>query len=168
MKPQHALILCVALAATFAGCEQSNTPDTRVSWQKPLFAHEQLNITEEEFASVGAAPPTILDPANSIQFVAATDIPGQQRPGDHALSQWFEIVRPGNGPVEIGRLYTSCSCLSIEAPERNIPAGRRALVEVRIVSPPPGAEGAGYMIFATVTVGRNPPETVNGTVRVQR
>jgi len=170
MKPHVALILCIALA----GCEQPDTPDTRAStqqsppWMFPTPAPR--NPAEEEVVLVpaGSIPPTIIDPANSARLVAAADIPGQQRPGDHAPSQWFEIVRPGNGPVQIGRLYASCACLSIEAPERNVPAGRRALVEVRVVSPPPGAAGAGYMVLATVAVGGNASETVSETMRIRQ
>ena len=185
MKPLRTPLACIALAVALVGCAESpdarapapNTHNQRDGYgnQRHVYGDDRKAPTpssmprtqaaeEIVFTPNDAAPPKIIDPANSIRLVAATDIPGRQRPGDFAPSQWLEIVRPDNGPVRIGRLYASCVCLTLEAPERNVPAGRRALVEARIVSVPPTTEGA-YMVF--VTVEGKESETVHGTVRIQ-
>lgn len=71
-----------------------------------------------------------------IRLVPATDIPPGFHPNDAGPSQWFEIVRPGNGPLRIGRVSATCVCVGVRVPNRHIAAGERALVEARIVSRP--------------------------------
>lgn len=74
---------------------------------------------------------------NEVRLVPALDVPPGNHPNDAAPSQWFEIVRPGNGPMRIGRVSATCVCVSVRVPNRYIKAGERALVEARIVSKPP-------------------------------
>lgn len=69
--------------------------------------------------------------------------------GDEAPAQTFEVVRPGNGPVEFGRLFTSCSCVQLETPQRYFQAGERALFTLRNVKPTPAA-GQVYQIYIQV------------------
>ena len=82
-------------------------------------------------------PDPILADSGAIRLVPAPDVPSGNHPGDATPSQWFEIVRPGNGPLRIGRMSTTCVCIRARAPKRRIEAGERALVEVRTVSRPP-------------------------------
>lgn len=70
-------------------------------------------------------------------------------PGDEAQAQTFEVVRPGNGPIEFGRLFTSCSCVQLETPQRYYQAGERALFTLRNVKPTP-QNGQVYQIYIQV------------------
>lgn len=75
--------------------------------------------------------------AGGLRLVPALDVPSSNRPNDVAPSQWFEIIRPDNGPLRIGRVSSTCVCVSVRVPKRFIAAGERALVEARIVDKPP-------------------------------
>lgn len=74
---------------------------------------------------------------------------GRQIEGDYAPTQAFEIVRPDNRPVTIGRLYTSCTCVQLEAPKRTFDANERAVFELRNVRATP-AQGQIYAIYIQV------------------
>lgn len=74
--------------------------------------------------------------AAGYQLVPALDIQPGMRPGDAAPSQWFEVVRPDGGPVRLGRIYSTCVCVSPRISTRYINAGERALIECRIVDRP--------------------------------
>jgi hypothetical protein len=74
---------------------------------------------------------------DSIRLLPALDVPPGIHANDVAPSQWFEIVRPANGPLRIGRLTTTCGCIMARAPKRRVPAGERALIEVRTLTRPP-------------------------------
>ncbi len=71
-----------------------------------------------------------------IRLVPAPDVPPGMHPNDAGPSQWFEIVRPGNGPLRIGRVSATCVCVGVRVPRRHIAAGERALVEARILTRP--------------------------------
>lgn len=75
---------------------------------------------------------------------------GKQHVGDYAPTQAFEIVRPDNRPLTIGRLYTSCTCVQLEAPKRTFDADERAVFELRNVRPTPH-QGQIYAIYIQVT-----------------
>ncbi len=87
--------------------------------------------------------------AGEMQLVPAYDIPPGNHPNDALPSQWFEIVRPGNGPIRIGRVSATCVCVRVSVPNRHIAAGERALVEARIIKRPP-ANNLTYGIFVNV------------------
>lgn len=84
-----------------------------------------------------------------LMLVPARDIPPRMRPQDAAPSQWFEVVRPGNGPIQLGRISASCVCVGVRVPKRQFAAGERALIEVRVLSRPP-ANNLTYGIFVNV------------------
>lgn len=88
-------------------------------------------------------------PIGGIRLVPATDIPPGMHPSDAGPSQWFEIVRPGNGPLRIGRVSATCVCVGVRVPKRTFAAGERALVEVRTLSRPP-ANNLTYGIYVNV------------------
>lgn len=73
---------------------------------------------------------------NEIRLVPAPDVPPGIHPNDAGPSQWFEIIRPGNAAIRIGRVSATCVCVGVRVPKRHIAAGERALVEARIVSRP--------------------------------
>lgn len=79
-----------------------------------------------------------------------------QGEGDLAPPQLFEIVRPGNQAIELGRLYTSCVCVALEAEKSSFAAGETAIVRLRNVrlSPP---QGQMYAIYVQM---RSPVRTV--------
>lgn len=74
--------------------------------------------------------------ADAVRLVPAPDIPPGNHPNDAGPSQWFEIIRPGNGALRIGRISATCVCVGVRVPKRQIAAGERALVEARILTRP--------------------------------
>lgn len=79
----------------------------------------------------------------------ALDVPPGDHPNDALPSQWYEILRPGNGPIRIGRVSSTCVCVSVRVPNRFIAAGERALIEARIVKRPP-ANNLTYGVFVNM------------------
>ena len=94
-----------------------------------------------------AAPATYA--ASALRLVPADDIPPTQRANDYAPSQWYEIIRPDNGPIRIGRVSSTCVCVNVRVPNRFVAAGERALVEARTVSRP-SVNGVTYGIYVGV------------------
>ncbi len=75
---------------------------------------------------------------------------GPMSAGDLAAPQMFEIVRPGNQAVTIGRIFTSCVCVSLEADKRSFAPGEPAVLRLRNVRPTP-PQGQTYAIFVQIT-----------------
>ncbi|MDR0363182.1 MAG: hypothetical protein LBJ46_10950 [Planctomycetota bacterium] len=125
-SPSRALVL----ALLFAVCHGFAAAGERVVSQSGLvdgvFDHEGFSI----------AP--------------ARDPQPRQYSHDPGPTQAFEIVRPGQGPIRIGRLHTSCSCLELSAAKRDFAQGERALLELRNVKPTVGG-GATYSFFVQIT-----------------
>lgn len=69
---------------------------------------------------------------------------------DLAPVQSFEIVRPRGEKITIGRLYTSCTCVQLEAPKRTFERGERAVLNLRNVLATPPA-GQMYAIYVQIT-----------------
>lgn len=69
---------------------------------------------------------------------------------DLAPVQAFEILRPGGKPVTLGRLYTSCTCVQLEAPKRNFGPDERAILQLRNVKHTP-LNGQVYAIYVQIT-----------------
>ncbi len=74
--------------------------------------------------------------AGEYRLVPALDVPPQYHEGDYAPSQWFEVVRPGNDAVRIGRISSTCTCVGVRIPKRSYAAGERILIEARTVAKP--------------------------------
>lgn len=70
--------------------------------------------------------------------------------GDLAPVQTFEIVRPGNQRITIGRLFTSCTCVRLEAPRQSYEPGEPAILHLRNIHPTPQA-GQMYAIYVQIT-----------------
>lgn len=118
------------------------------------YANQPLSAVGSSYgaASSGSTPPVDMAAAYGaaqLRLAPAPDVPPGNRPGDAAPSQWFEIIRPGNGPIRIGRVSSTCVCVSVRVPNRFIAAGERALVEARIVSRPP-VNNLTYGIYVNV------------------
>lgn len=88
--------------------------------------------------------------AGGIHLAPALDVPGKRYTEDLAPPQVLEIIRPNQGPVTVGRLFTSCTCLSASLPKKSFAQGERIFVEVRNVKPTV-AGGAKYAVFVQLT-----------------
>ncbi|MCD8140746.1 MAG: VOC family protein [Planctomycetaceae bacterium] len=88
--------------------------------------------------------------AHGFQVIPATDVTVAPLPSDHSPGQAFEIFRPDGRPVTIGRLFTSCTCIQLQAHKRTFAAGERAILQLRNIRPTP-PEGAVYAIFVQIT-----------------
>lgn len=79
-------------------------------------------------------------------IVPAADIPLSGYTEDLAPPQVFEIIRPGMGPVTVGRLMSSCGCLLVTMEKKEFAQGERAVILVRNVKPTV-KDGATYAFF---------------------
>lgn len=69
---------------------------------------------------------------------------------DLAPQQLLEIVRPNNQPFTIGRMFTSCTCVRLEADSRSYGPGERAVLRLRnVVATPPS--GQNYAVYVQIT-----------------
>lgn len=91
-----------------------------------------------------------VEQSNGITIVPAADVPAKVYTEDHGPSQVLEIIRPDMGPVSIGRLNTSCTCIQASLPKKDYAQGERILLELRNVKATPPA-GATYAIFVQLT-----------------
>ncbi len=82
-------------------------------------------------------------------IIPATDIPLSGYTEDHAPPQVFEIVRPGMGPLTVGRLVSSCGCLLVTMEKKNFAQGERAVILVRNIKPTVEG-GATYAFFVQI------------------
>lgn len=80
----------------------------------------------------------------------ASDSAGQIIPGDEAPTQAFEVIRPSNSRVTIGRLFTSCSCIQLEAAKRTYEPGERIVLTLRNIRPTPST-GQTYALYVQLT-----------------
>lgn len=75
---------------------------------------------------------------------------GQIIPGDEAPAQAFQIVCPTESRVTIGRLFTSCSCVQLEAAKTTFERGEPVVLTLRNVRPTP-PNGQTYAIYVQLT-----------------
>ncbi|MDR1613050.1 MAG: hypothetical protein LBT97_09760, partial [Planctomycetota bacterium] len=80
----------------------------------------------------------------------ARDVAPEQYSDDPGPAQVFEILRPGQAPLRIGRLHTSCSCIELSAERRDFGRGERAFLRLRNVKPTVKG-GATYSFFVQIT-----------------
>ena len=83
-------------------------------------------------------------------IIPVPDISPAPEPTDLAKPMLFEIIRPSLAAFSIGRILSSCGCLSIRAPQRDFLPGQRAFIELRNTKPTP-KEGATYAFFVHLT-----------------
>ncbi len=69
--------------------------------------------------------------------------------GDLAAPQAFEILRPDGKPLVIGRMFTSCTCIQLEAPKRSFAQGERAVFQLRNIKPTP-LNGQIYAMYVQI------------------
>lgn len=88
--------------------------------------------------------------AHGFMVVPAPDVTVAPLSSDLSPGQAFEIVRPDGRPVTIGRLFTSCTCIQLQAHKRTFGPDERAILQLRNIRPTPPA-GQVYAIFVQIT-----------------
>ena len=78
------------------------------------------------------------------------DVEATRQSTDLSPPQVFEIIRPPDKSVTIGRLFTSCSCIQLETHKRFFKPGERAILQLRNIRPTP-ASGQVYAIFVQIS-----------------
>ncbi|MCD8351170.1 MAG: hypothetical protein LUC93_11230 [Planctomycetaceae bacterium] len=77
-----------------------------------------------------------------------TPIGKMEIPGDQSAAQLFEVTRPGMGPITLGRLFTSCTCIQATAEKRKFARGETVTIMLRNVRP---TTGQTYPFYVQVT-----------------
>lgn len=75
---------------------------------------------------------------------------GRVIPGDEGPTQAFEIIRPSDSRVSLGRLFTSCVCVQLESPKTTFERGERIVLTLRNVKATPPS-GQTYAIYVQLT-----------------
>jgi hypothetical protein len=88
--------------------------------------------------------------ARGFRIIPAPDLSGDQPLGDEAPVFAVEIVRPRGERITINRLFTSCSCVQLEADKQTFEEGERAVLRFRNILPTPPA-GQIYAMYVQVT-----------------
>jgi hypothetical protein len=88
--------------------------------------------------------------SRGFRIIPAPDLSGDQPFGDEAPVFAVEIVRPKGEKITISRLFTSCSCVRLEADKQTFDEGERAVLRLRNVLPTPPA-GQIYAMYVQVT-----------------
>ncbi len=112
-----------------------------------LAASPALNAGEiySTMRNVNAVPE-----AHGFRLNPAFDAAVPQQSSDLSPPQAFEILRPADKPVTIGRLFTSCSCIQLESNKRTYRPGERAILQLHNIRPTPPA-GQVYAVFVQIT-----------------
>lgn len=113
-----------------------------------LFAAATVNAAEGLVSSMKIVSAVTEMSGYAIQ--PAFEFAGIMYAGDEAPSQSFEVTRPGDGPVTLGRLFTSCSCIRLETPQKQYQQGERIILTLRNVKPTPH-DGKVYQIFVQLS-----------------
>jgi len=83
-----------------------------------------------------------------MSLAPASDVAVQDYAGDVGPAQVFEVVRPLDQPLTLGRVHTSCTCVKLSSEKTSFAAGERALITMRVVDHP--VAGNVYMIDVEV------------------
>ena len=86
-----------------------------------------------------------------MSLVSVTDVTPADYPEDKGPAQVFEIIRPENAPLTLGRLSLSCTCIEVstEGGKTSFEADERVLITVRQVKDAPKG-GAVFTMTAQV------------------
>lgn len=88
--------------------------------------------------------------AQGYQLSPAYDVQVASTARDLATPQAFELFRPDDRAVTIGRMFTSCSCIQLETTKRTFEPGERILFQLHNVRATP-TNGQVYAIFVQLT-----------------
>lgn len=88
--------------------------------------------------------------SNGYMLRPVPELSGQRFMGDVGLTQAFEIVRPNGEAITLGRLNTSCVCVTLTAEKKRFEKGERAIVILHNVRPTP-PEGQMYAIYVQLS-----------------
>ena len=93
--------------------------------------------------------------SNGYHIRPVFDVSVQGDPRDLTMPQAYEIVRPDmDVPLSVGRLFTSCNCIQLEAQKRTFGPGERAILVLRNIRATP-KDGQRYAFFVQM---REPTE----------
>ena len=150
--------LCVALGwITLAGCGNRD--------RMPPLLSSNPNTMTMFTGSRSRETVQLSDAPAGYSLVPVADATPPHYAGDVGPAQLFEVIRPDNGPVTLGRMYWSCTCIMAETPKKSYAAGERVLVTVRHVKEAPEG-GATFVIGVKVA---SPVDTLlNAHVTVGR
>ncbi len=87
---------------------------------------------------------------NGFSIAPVTDMVPSRTEADYSAPLFFEILRPGMGAFSVGRILSSCSCLTIRTSKKDFNQGERAIIELRNVRPT-SEEGATYAFFVQLS-----------------
>lgn len=105
-------------------------------------AEPELVSTMGLAVAVGSFGGMSIAPASDIVLPIYTE--------DLAPPQALEVIRSASGPLTVGRLMASCSCLRVTMAKKTYAQGERAIIEVRNVKPTVKG-GAKYALFVQIT-----------------
>ncbi len=114
----------------------------------PLLAASRAE-SAEAIVSTMRNPNAVMQ-ARGFYLAPAPEQTGEVPPGDHAPVLSVEIIRPNGEAIGIGRLYTSCTCVRLEAPQRSFQQGERAILKFRNVLATP-QQGQNYAMYVQLT-----------------
>ena len=143
-----------APAPTYGAPATYGTP-APTPYAPPLSMNSSVNVPASYNSSVAGQTVANMG-AREFKLVPALDVPPGNHPNDAGPSQWFEVVRPDNGPVRIGRMSSTCVCVGVRIPKRQYAAGERILIEARMLSKPP-RNNLTYGIYVNIV---EPTQTV--------
>jgi hypothetical protein len=83
------------------------------------------------------------------RIISAPDLSDKAISGDEAPAQAYEIIRPDAQPFDIGRLYTSCTCVQLSTLKSHYAKGERAVFYLRNILPTP-PDGQQYSFFIQI------------------
>lgn len=69
------------------------------------------------------------------------------RADDLSAARAFEIIRPYQQAITVGRLYTSCTCIQAEIEKKDFGYGERAIITLRNVQP---TQGQNYPFYVQI------------------
>ncbi len=132
--------------------------EVSVSARRPMLLSSAVRPAAAAAESISSVAGVSAGPADrsGYRLVPALDVPPGNHPNDFAPSQWFEVIRPGNGAVRIGRISATCVCVGARIPKRHYAAGERILIEARTLSKP-SVNNVTYGLYVNIV---EPVETV--------
>lgn len=116
---------------------QNSKPEEKTEPEAPSVAATPEPVDEGPQPLWKTNPGTPYYTARGYYLAPSQAHSGRMYAGDKAPAIGFEIVRPNNAAIRIGRLYTSCSCVQLSSTKTSYAQGEPAILELRNVRPTP-------------------------------